>query len=120
MHCLSNKEQEKWMEDYVERETAVETKGVKVAETVIRQEQKDMKSAENTGLSITQPEKLIEEMMIAIGESLCDLASSDNEENWEDEDDEDTELGKLSEDNEPGWVVATISKMGQQRMERYW
>jgi len=57
--------------------------------------------------------------MIAIGDSLSDFARSDHEENGDDEDDEDSELGKLSEDDEPGWVLGTISKWVQQHMERY-
>jgi len=58
--------------------------------------------------------------MFAIGDSLRDLASSDDQDNGEDEDDEDTEVGKLREDDEPGWVVGTISKIVQQHMRRFW
>jgi hypothetical protein len=57
-----------------------------------------------------------EEMMAAIGDSLSDLASSDDGEDEEDEDEE-TEQGKLSEDDEPGWVMGKISKTVQQHME---
>jgi len=48
-----------------------------------------------------------------------DLASSEDEEDGEDEDDdeEDKELGRLSEDDKPGWVIGTIPNMGQHRME---
>jgi len=44
--------------------------------------------------------------------SLSDLASSKDEEDGEDKDDdeEDTELGKLSEDDEPGRGMDTICK----------
>jgi hypothetical protein len=58
-------------------------------------------------------------MLVAIGDSLSDLASSDEGEDGEDEDDEQTEQGKLSEDHEPGWVVCTISKTVQQGIERF-
>ena len=52
---------------------------------------------------------------------MSDLASSDDEEDLVDEeDDEDTEEGKLSEDDQPGWVMGTISKTVQHRMERFW
>jgi len=63
-----------------------------------------------------------EEMLNAIGDSLSDLASSDDEEDVEDEeaDQDDTELGKLSEDDEPGRVMGTISKTVQHRMEKFW
>jgi len=59
------------------------------------------------------------EMLIAIRDSLGDLASSDDGEDGEDEDDEETEKGKLREDDEPGWVMGTIPKTVQQRMERF-
>jgi len=48
--------------------------------------------------------------MVAIRDSLSDLASSDNGEDGEDEDDEETEQGQLREDDEPGWVMGTIMK----------
>jgi len=60
-------------------------------------------------------------MLNAIGDSLSDLASSADEEDAEDEqEDDDTEQGILSEDGEPGWVMGTISKTVQRRMERFW
>jgi len=77
-----------------------------------------MTHAEIAGLTPREPEKTFEEMMAAIGDSLSDLASSDDGEDGEDEDEE-TELGKLSEDDEPGWVMGTISKTVQQRMESF-
>jgi len=59
-------------------------------------------------------------MLNAIGDILSDLTSSDDEEDAEDdEEDDDTEHGKLSEDDEPGWVIGTISKSVKRRMERY-
>jgi len=58
-------------------------------------------------------------MLYAIGDSLSDPVSSDNEEDGEDEgdDNEDTELGNMSKDDEPGWVMGTISKMVEKRMQ---
>jgi len=55
----------------------------------------------------------------AIGDSLSNLASSEDEEDGEDEDDDegDTELGKLSQDDEPGWVMGTMSKTVQHCMD---
>jgi len=60
-------------------------------------------------------------MLNAIRDSLSDLASSDDEHDGEDEEDdeEDTELGKLSDDDEPGWVMGTITKTVQHRMESF-
>jgi len=86
----------------------------------MKQGHEDMRNAENVGSTTTEPKKMIQEMMIAIGDCLSDLAGSNNEEDGEDDDDEDTELGKLSEDEEPGWVVGTKSKTVPQRLETFW
>jgi hypothetical protein len=67
-------------------------------------------------LTSIEPGKTVEEMMATIGDSLSDLASSNDVEDGDDEDDE-TEQGKLSKDDEPGWVIGTISKTVQQCME---
>ena len=101
----------------MERETAVARKRVEDAETGIKQEQEDMNSAESGGLTSREPGQTFEEMLDAIRDSPSDLASLDHEE--DEEDDEDTEQGKLSEDDEPGWVMGTISKTVQQRMDRF-
>jgi hypothetical protein len=58
-------------------------------------------------------------MLVVIGDSLSDLASSDDGEDGEEDDDEETEQGNLSKDDEPGWVMGTITKMVQQHMERF-
>jgi hypothetical protein len=87
MHFLSNEENEKWSEDYVERETAGARKQVDDAEAAIQQDQDDMTHAEMVGLTSREPEKSFEEMLVAIRDSLSDIASSDNGEDWEDEDD---------------------------------
>jgi hypothetical protein len=71
-------------------------------------------------LTSREPEKTFEEMLVAIGDGLSDLASSDDGENGEDEDDEETEQGKLSDDDKTGCVMGTITKMVQQRMESFW
>jgi hypothetical protein len=78
-----------------------------------------MTHAELAGLTSRKPEKTLEEMLVAIGDSLSDLASSNDGEDGEDEDDEETEQGKLSEDDEPSWVIGIITKTVQQRMERF-
>jgi len=104
----------------VEREIAVATKRVEDAETAIKQKQEDMSNVEKAGLTTRDPEKTFEKMLNAIRDSLSDLASSEDEEDAEDEEeDDDTEQGKLSEDDKPGWVMGTISKTVQRRMERF-
>ena len=104
MHFLGHEESEKWIEDYVERETAAARKRVQDTEAAVKQEQDDMTHAELAGLMSRKPEKTFDEMLVAIGDSLSDLASSDDGEDGEDEDDKESEQGKLSEDDEPGWV----------------
>jgi len=118
-HFLTNEEKEKWIEDYVERETAGARKRVEDAGAAVQQEQDDMMHAKIAGLTSSEPEKTFEEMLVAIGDSLSDLACSDNGEDGGDEDDEETVQGNLSEDDEPGWVMGTITKTVQQRMERF-
>jgi hypothetical protein len=74
-----------------------------------------MRSAESGGLTSRERGKTIEQMLDAFGASLSDFARSDDLEDVEDN--EDTELGNLGEDDEPGWVMGTISKTVQQRTE---
>jgi hypothetical protein len=119
-HILSNAEKEEWIEDYVERETAGARKRVENAEAAVQQEQDDMTHVEIVGLMSREPEKMFEQMLVAIGDSLRDLASSNDGENGEDEDHEETVQGNLSEDNKPGWVMGTITKTVQQHRERLW
>ena len=118
-HFLSNEDQDKWIKDYVERETSGARKRVEDAEAAVQHEQEDMRNAENMGLTKGEPEKTFTAMMVAIRDSLSDLASSDDGEDGEDEDDEETEKGQLSEDDEPSWVMGTITEMVQQRLERF-
>ena len=121
-HFVSNEKKQKWIKDNVDRETAVARKRVQDVQTAIMQEQEHMRNVEKAWSTTTKPETTFEKMLNAIGDSQSDLASSEDEEDGEDEDDdeEDTELGKLSEDDEPGWVMGTISKTVQHRMGSYW
>jgi len=120
-HILNNEVTEKGIEDSVERETTVARKRVQDAETAIIQQLKDMTTAECVGATTRMPEATFEKMLNAIGECLSDPVSSDDEQDGEDEkdDEQDTELGKLSDDDEPGWVMGTLSKTVQHRMESF-
>ena len=88
----------------MDRETAVAKKRVQDAKTAIMQEQEDMRNVEKAPLTTTKPAKIFQETVFAIGDSLSDRGSSYYEDNGEDEeeDEDETELGKLSEDDEPG------------------
>jgi len=103
-HLLSNEETEQWIEDYVDIKTTVPRKRVQDAETAIMQAQQHMRNDENAWSTTSKPELTFNEMLNTIRVSLSNLASSEDEEDGEQEDDdeEDTELGKLSEDDEPG------------------
>jgi len=118
-HFFSNDHFEKWIEDYVERETGGARLRIGDGETAVQQEEEDMKNAENAGLTNQEPEKTVHGMMVAIGGSLSDLASSDDGEDGDGDAIGETEQGKLSEGDEPGWVMGTINKTVQQPMERF-
>jgi hypothetical protein len=91
---------------------------VQDAETVIMQA---MTTAANAGATPGQPETTFEEMLNAIRDSLSDLASSNYGQDEEDkeDDEEDTELGKLSDNDEPGWVMGTITETVQHRIDNF-
>jgi hypothetical protein len=88
-------------------------------EAAVQQEQDDGRKAENARLTNREPEKPFQGMMVAIRDSLSDLASSNNGENGEDEDEHKTLQGQLSEDDEPSWVMGTITNSIQQHMVRF-
>jgi len=98
----------------------VARKWVEDAETTINQEQEDMRQAETTGLTTRKLEIMFPQMFNDIRASLSNRASSDDQEDVVEEDDQDTEVGELSTDYVPSWVMGTISKVVQQHMERFW
>jgi hypothetical protein len=58
-------------------------------------------------------------MMVPIGDSLSYIASSNDGEDGEENNDKDLAQGKLSEDDQPRWVMGRIFKTVQQQMERF-
>lgn len=78
-----------------------------------------MRKAEPAELATMWPTITAGHMTIAIGDSLSNHACSKTVQYGHDENDEDTELGKLSEDDQPGWVVATMSISAHQQMQSY-
>ena len=115
-HFLTHEDKEKWIEHNVSRETAGARNRAEDAEAADQQDQDDKRKAENTRCTNREPEMTYQEMMVAIGDSLSDLSSSDDGKDGEDEHDE---QGQLSEDDEPGWVMGTITKTVPQHMERF-
>ena len=93
---------------------------VEDTEAAVHQEQEDMKHAKIARLTNRELDKTFDKMMVAVGDSLSNLESSDKGEVGDVQDDVETEQGKLSEDDEPGWEISTITKMVQQRIERFW
>jgi len=80
-----------------------------------------MRNAEKVGFTTRKPETTFEELLNAIWDSVSNLAISDDGEDGEAEghDEEDSEQGTPSEDDEPGWVICTISKTVQPRTESF-
>jgi hypothetical protein len=70
-------------------------------------------------LTTCAPEKPFAEMIVAIGDSLTDIASSNSGECAQDEDDEEPKLGRLSDVDEPAWVICTTSKIVQLHILRF-
>jgi len=90
MNFLNNEEKEKWIEEYVDRVTAGARKRVEDTQAAIGQEQEDPGTAENSGLTTTEPNKPRQKIMITIGDSLADHGSSDDGEDGDDQDDEES------------------------------
>ena len=80
-----------------------------------------MRNAENAELPTTKPETSLAKMVNAIGDSLNDLACSGNVEDSDDKngDEADPPVGKLSKDDEPGWVMGTVSITLWHQIERF-
>jgi len=106
----------------VESETAMATNRCQDARTAIMQELNDMTTAQSIGETTRQPETSFEAMLNTIEHSLSHLASSEEEQDGQDEEDDenDTELGKLSDDDEPCWVTRTIPKTEQHCIVSWW
>jgi hypothetical protein len=112
-------EKEKWIEDYVERETTGARKRVDDAEAAVQQEQDGMKHTGITGLTNIEPEKTLDNMMITIGDSQSYVVYSDDGEDRYNEDEEQQAPRMVSKDDEPGWVMGTITKNVPQHMQRF-
>ena len=106
---MSKEAKEKWIEKFVDSETAAARKRVVEAEAAVERERDAvLKRAVVDTTKIT-----FEEMLEAIGDNVDDVATSkekDNDEN-EKEDGEDNDDANLSDKNEPNWVVGTFDKL---------
>jgi hypothetical protein len=76
-------------------------------------------TAENPGLTATEHKVTFQEMMVAFRDSLSNLTRSDNGKDGEDTYNDVTESGKLSEYDDPGWVMDTLSITVQQLLVRF-
>jgi len=85
------------------------------------QELEHMRKVEKALSTTRKPETTFEATLNAIGVNLSNLACSEDEEDGqaEDDDEENSQHSKLSEDDNPGWVMGTISKMVQHHMESF-
>ena len=103
----------------MERETAVAREQFEAVETAMMKRQEDISNVEQAGSTSRNCDKISEQMQNAIRDSLSNHATFEAVEDGDDEDvDDDTPQGKLSEDDEPGTVMGTISNMVHCRMER--
>jgi hypothetical protein len=82
-----------WIEDHVERETAAARQRVEAVDEDIRHEQDDTEIAGNMVLMTGASDKMFHQLMVALGDSLSDIATSDDEEDWEDENEEEIAQG---------------------------
>jgi len=110
-------DKDKWIEDSVARETAGARKRVVDPEAAVQQAQDDTMNDDIAGLRSTDPDKTFERKLIAIGENLRNLASSDRGDDGEGENNAESGQVKPSGDDEPGWVMGTITKTVQQSMQ---
>jgi hypothetical protein len=97
----------------VHRKPTVERQEVDDAETTNNWRLENMRMAGKAGLKMRKPEKTFQDLCYPIGDSRSNRTSADDEEAVKNKEDyeEDTIVGKLSQDDEPGWVIGTISKM---------
>jgi hypothetical protein len=84
----------------------------------IRHEREDMVTSENMGLMSREQENMFSEMMLAFQVSLRDIPRSDNTGMRKRNNDE-TDRGKVSEDDQPGWVLGTRLNIFQPLMESF-
>jgi hypothetical protein len=103
MHILSNKEKEKCMDNYVDREVSVARQHFEAAETAIVYVQEDMRKPQEARLTSRKPEIQYQEMSKVVGDNLSYHGCSDDEEDGDEkQDNKDNPLwGKLSEDVKP-------------------
>ena len=59
------------------------------------------------------------EVIITIQHTLSDLATSDNGEHGEDLDVKKTAQSLVSDNEEPGWVIGTLTRIAQQALRRF-
>lgn len=90
----------------MDRETAVARKWVEDSEIAIRHEQEDKRQAENAELTIRKPKNPFQKILNTLGDSVSNYEGSDNEQDGENKEEPkvDTQLGKMSKDDESGFV----------------
>jgi hypothetical protein len=117
-HFICNQEKEKWIGDYVGKETGGARKRGGDSDVVVQQEEEDMKNGENAGLINRELVKTLQEIMVAIGDNVSNPGTYNVGHNGEVKEDEQTEQGMLTKDDEPSWVIGRITNTVWQRMER--
>jgi hypothetical protein len=102
----------------VESETAAAKMMVAEAEAAVERENISVLKRAAAGTT----EMTFEEMLEAIGESVDAVSTSDEADDDEDDeqDGDDNNDAKLSDDDQPEWVVGTIDKSIEERLNTFW
>jgi hypothetical protein len=71
------------------------------------------------GLTNNQPKETSVELIVTLRPTLSDHAASNNGEHREDSDVNQAVQGLVSNDEEPGWVIGTFTKIAHQVLKRF-
>jgi hypothetical protein len=116
---MGKEEKERWIANYVERETLAARKRVEEAQAAVQRAQNKSEKSENELPAVVRQQQTFEEMLDAIGDSLSDVASSDDDLEEEEEEEDDDEDSVAEDEAEPGWVAGSIPQSVQERIDNH-
>jgi hypothetical protein len=116
---MGKEEKERWIANYVERETLAARKRVEEAQAAVQQAQNKSEQIENELPAVERQQPTFEQMLDAIGDSLSDIASSDDDYDEEEEEEDDDEDSVAEDEAETGWVAGSIPQSVQKRIDNH-
>lgn len=123
---MDSDQRDKWIEDYVERETAAARKRAEEADLAwaLEKERLASVSAVDQHPETAESARSFNQMLEDIGESIDDVATSgeedeDNEDDDDDEEDEEDIEGESDEEEGSGWVPDIVQKSAQRRIDAF-